>query len=149
MTALSAALLLDTVSQGARNDRLLSARDPERVAQRLACACVPTPVAKVIHSFGRVEQVDRAGLARLIGPISRFLTPEEAAAAAGDAPHLHRWTGTAETGSLGGRDRGFQQRHRAAGTCACPRYSAARAATRGWIGTTTRSPTSTTSSGIR
>ena len=40
------------------------------------------PVAKVIHSFGRVEQVDRAALARLVSSISRFLTPEEAAAAA-------------------------------------------------------------------
>ena len=40
------------------------------------------PVAKVIHSFGRVEQVDRAALGRLVSSISRFLTPEEAAAAA-------------------------------------------------------------------
>ena len=40
------------------------------------------PVAKVIHSFGRAEQVDRAALARLVSSISRFLTPEEAAAAA-------------------------------------------------------------------
>jgi hypothetical protein len=41
-----------------------------------------TPVAKVIHSFGRAEQVDRAALARLVSSISRFLTPEEATAAA-------------------------------------------------------------------
>ena len=40
------------------------------------------PVAKVIHSFGRAERVDRAALARLVSSISRFLTPEEAAAAA-------------------------------------------------------------------
>jgi hypothetical protein len=40
------------------------------------------PVAKVIHSFGRAEQVDPAALARLVSSISRFLTPEEAAAAA-------------------------------------------------------------------
>jgi len=40
------------------------------------------PVAKVIHSFGRAEQVDRAALARLVSSISRFLTPEEATAAA-------------------------------------------------------------------
>ena len=40
------------------------------------------PVAKVIHSFGRAEQVDRAALARLVSSISRFLTPEEALAAA-------------------------------------------------------------------
>jgi len=41
-----------------------------------------SPVAKVIHSFGRAEQVDRAALARLVSSISRFLTPEEAVAAA-------------------------------------------------------------------
>jgi hypothetical protein len=39
-------------------------------------------VAKVIHSFGRAEQVDRDGLARLVSSISRFLTPEQATAAA-------------------------------------------------------------------
>jgi hypothetical protein len=39
------------------------------------------PVAKVIHSFGRVETVDRATLTRLISSVSRFLTPEEATAA--------------------------------------------------------------------
>ncbi len=41
-----------------------------------------SPVAKVIHSFGRAEQVDRAALARLVSSISRFLSPEEAVAAA-------------------------------------------------------------------
>ncbi len=41
-----------------------------------------SPVAKVIHSFGRAEQVDRAALARLVSSISRFLTPQEAVAAA-------------------------------------------------------------------
>ena len=40
------------------------------------------PVAKVIHSFGRAEQVDRDALARLVSSISRFLTPEQATAAA-------------------------------------------------------------------
>ena len=39
------------------------------------------PVAKVIHSFGRAESVDRAALARLVTSISRSLTPKEAAAA--------------------------------------------------------------------
>jgi transposase len=39
-------------------------------------------VAKVIHNFGRADQVDRDGLARLVSSISRFLTPEQAAAAA-------------------------------------------------------------------
>jgi hypothetical protein len=43
------------------------------------------PVAKVIHNFGRAEQVDRAGLARLVSSISRFLTPEQAVTAAGAA----------------------------------------------------------------
>jgi len=41
-----------------------------------------SPVAKVIHNFGRAELVDRAALARLVSSISRFLTPEQAAAAA-------------------------------------------------------------------
>jgi transposase len=40
------------------------------------------PVAKVIHSFGRAEHVDREALARLVSSISRFLTPEQATAAA-------------------------------------------------------------------
>ena len=41
-----------------------------------------SPVAKVIHSFGRADQVDRAALSRLVASISRFLDPAEAAAAA-------------------------------------------------------------------
>src|SRR5918992_2572158 len=40
-------------------------------------------VAKVIHNFGRADQVDRDALARLVASISRYLTPEQAAAAAG------------------------------------------------------------------
>jgi hypothetical protein len=40
------------------------------------------PTAKVVHNFGRVEQVDRAGLARLVSSISRFLDPATAVAAA-------------------------------------------------------------------
>jgi hypothetical protein len=36
----------------------------------------------VIHSFGRAEKVDRDALARLVASISRFLTPEQAVAAA-------------------------------------------------------------------
>ncbi|MGI8987737.1 MAG: IS1634 family transposase [Nocardioidaceae bacterium] len=39
-------------------------------------------VAKVIHNFGRAEHVDRAALTRLVSSISRFLTPEQATAAA-------------------------------------------------------------------
>ena len=42
-------------------------------------------VAKVIHSFGRAETVDRDALARLVSSISRFLTPEQATAAAAGA----------------------------------------------------------------
>ena len=41
-----------------------------------------SPVAKVIHSFGRADKVDRAALARLVGSISRFLDPGTATAAA-------------------------------------------------------------------
>ncbi|GAB88829.1 IS1634 family transposase [Gordonia rhizosphera] len=37
--------------------------------------------AKVIHNFGRAETVDRDGLARLVSSISRFLAPEQVAAA--------------------------------------------------------------------
>jgi hypothetical protein len=42
-------------------------------------------VAKVIHNFGRAENVDRLALARLVGLISRFLTPEQAISAAAGA----------------------------------------------------------------
>jgi hypothetical protein len=38
--------------------------------------------AKVIHSFGRAQDVDREALSRLVSSISRFLTPEQAATAA-------------------------------------------------------------------
>jgi len=41
-----------------------------------------SPVAKVIHSFGRADKVDRAALARLVSSISRFLDPGKATAAA-------------------------------------------------------------------
>jgi hypothetical protein len=37
-----------------------------------------SPVAKVIHNFGRADQVDREALARLVSSISRFLEPAEA-----------------------------------------------------------------------
>jgi len=43
------------------------------------------PTAKVIHSFGHAEGVDRAGLARLVSAISRFLDPAQAVAAAAGA----------------------------------------------------------------
>ncbi|HVI38997.1 MAG TPA: IS1634 family transposase [Gaiellales bacterium] len=41
-----------------------------------------SPVAKVIHNFGRADKVDRDALARLVASISRFLEPEQAVAAA-------------------------------------------------------------------
>jgi hypothetical protein len=46
------------------------------------------PVAKVIHSFGRADKVDRAALARLVSSISRFLAPEQAVTAATGAADL-------------------------------------------------------------
>src|SRR3954463_93093 len=44
-----------------------------------------SPVAKVIHNFGRADKVDREALARLVASISRFLEPEQAGAAAAGA----------------------------------------------------------------
>jgi transposase len=41
------------------------------------------PVAQVIHSFGREDELDRQALARLVRSISRFLEPGEQLAAAG------------------------------------------------------------------
>ena len=41
-------------------------------------------VAKVVHSFGREDQVDRAALARLVRSISRVLEPERQLALHGD-----------------------------------------------------------------
>ncbi len=40
-----------------------------------------SPVAKVIHNFGRADTVDREALRRLVSSISRFLEPAEAVAA--------------------------------------------------------------------
>jgi hypothetical protein len=40
------------------------------------------PRARIIHRFGRADQVDREALARLVRSISRFLDPAEAVAAA-------------------------------------------------------------------
>jgi hypothetical protein len=39
------------------------------------------PRARIIHRFGRADQVDRDGLARLVRSISRFLDPADAVAA--------------------------------------------------------------------
>ena len=43
------------------------------------------PVARVIHTFGREDEVDRDALARLVASISRFLEPEQALAAGAPA----------------------------------------------------------------
>ena len=40
-----------------------------------------SPVAKVIHNFGRADKVDREALRRLVASIGRFLEPAEAVAA--------------------------------------------------------------------
>jgi hypothetical protein len=40
-----------------------------------------TPVAKVIHNFGRADRIDREALRRLVASISRFLEPVEAVVA--------------------------------------------------------------------
>src|SRR5438874_8672690 len=39
------------------------------------------PRARIVHRFGRADQVDRDALARLVRSISRFLDPAEAVAA--------------------------------------------------------------------
>src|SRR3954451_3214167 len=39
-----------------------------------------SPVAKVIHNFGRADKVDRDALARLVSSISRVLEPGQAGA---------------------------------------------------------------------
>jgi len=54
------------------------------------------PVAKVIHSFGREDQLDREALARLVRSITRFLEPDEALAAS--APEELRFLGTRPLG---------------------------------------------------
>jgi hypothetical protein len=41
--------------------------------------------ARVIHNFGREDQLDRAALARLVRSVSRFLDPEQALAASADS----------------------------------------------------------------
>jgi hypothetical protein len=43
------------------------------------------PVAQVIHTFGREDEVDRQALARLVASITRFLEPEQALAAGAPA----------------------------------------------------------------
>jgi hypothetical protein len=45
-----------------------------------------TPRARIIHNFGRADQVDRAALARLVRSVSRFLDPVDATLAATGSP---------------------------------------------------------------
>src|SRR6185312_12884298 len=55
-----------------------------QLAHRVRHPDTGVPTATVIHNFGRAELVDRAGLARLVASISRFLDPQQAIAAARD-----------------------------------------------------------------
>jgi hypothetical protein len=43
------------------------------------------PVARIIHTFDREDEVDRVTLARLVASITRFLEPEAALAAGAPA----------------------------------------------------------------
>jgi transposase len=52
-----------------------------RLAHNVRPAPGKQPVAKVIHSFGREDQLDREALVRLVRSLSRFLEPGEALAA--------------------------------------------------------------------
>jgi transposase len=54
------------------------------------------PVARVIHSFGREDELDREALARLVGSIQRFLGVEETLRAS--APEGFRFLGAPEIG---------------------------------------------------
>jgi transposase len=54
------------------------------------------PVARVIHSFGREDELDREALARLVGSIQRFLGVEETLRAS--APEGFRFLGAPEVG---------------------------------------------------
>jgi hypothetical protein len=54
------------------------------------------PVARVIHSFGREDRLDREALARLVRSLSRFLEPEQALAA--QTPQELRFLGSRPMG---------------------------------------------------
>jgi hypothetical protein len=54
------------------------------------------PVAKVIHNFGREDQLDREALSRLVGSIQRFLGAEETLRA--QVPEGFRFLGAPEAG---------------------------------------------------
>src|SRR3954454_14670528 len=63
-----------------------------------------SPVARVIHNFGRADRVDRDALGRLVASISRFLEPDQAVAAAAGAQveivHLRRVGGAWALGRI-------------------------------------------------
>jgi hypothetical protein len=75
-----------------------------------------SPVAKVIHNFGRADNVDRAALARLVASISRFLEPGQAVApaAAGEVEVSTR-AGWAGRGCWTGCESGWRSGPRSAG----------------------------------
>lgn len=54
-------------------------------AGQLLAVVTERVLAKVIHNFDRAETVDRQVLGRLVSSISRFLSPEQAMAAAAGA----------------------------------------------------------------
>ena len=60
------------------------------------------PTAKVIHSFGRADAVDRAALSRLVASISRFLDPEQAVVAASAASAGTSGAAAGTSGGIGG-----------------------------------------------
>ncbi len=68
-----------------------------------------SPVAKVIHSFGRADRVDRDALARLVASISRFLTPEQAATATASAGGEVEVVGSRRMGGAWTLDRVWQR----------------------------------------
>jgi hypothetical protein len=77
-------------NKGGSTVRYLQLAHNEWDAQR-KCA-----VAKVVHSFGREDELDRAALARLVRSISRLLEPAEALAAT--APRELRFLGSKPLG---------------------------------------------------
>jgi hypothetical protein len=70
----------DAAAEPGRFDGVLPAVGAQRTPPETG-----VPTARVIHGFGRVEGVDRAGLVRLVASTSRFLDPEQAVAAAAGA----------------------------------------------------------------
>jgi hypothetical protein len=67
-----------------------------------------SPTAKVVHDFGRADQVDRAALTRLVASISRFLEPEQAVAAAHGGRQAEELAARASGNPIGRRRRGCE-----------------------------------------